>query len=113
MSHANRARRAKPRWALAKMAPERLREMTVTREAEVERESAQVRLTRVQPRERLLHADPQQVLVDCRAGLGPEHAREMKWRYPELGGHVRDPMRRIWRRHERALHRHGERAPVA
>jgi hypothetical protein len=58
------------------MTPEGFGEMAVTREAEIERESAELRLVG-KPGERLLHPDAQQILVNRFASLGPEYPREM------------------------------------
>lgn len=51
--------RANARWTLTKMTPENLGEVTVTREAEIEREPTQICLAFLQPGERLLHSDAQ------------------------------------------------------
>jgi len=87
--------------ALAEMTTERHREMAMTREAEVERESAQVLLAAREPRQRLRHPDAQQVLVRRDAGFGREHSREMTPRDSQLRRDFLDAMRRTRRRIER------------
>jgi len=83
--------------------------MAVARESKLESQSAQLPFALAEACERALHSDAQQILMQRRARLGPEHPREMELRNANRGGDVFGPVLGPRRGRHDLLHRRGER----
>src|SRR5581483_5282581 len=73
---------------------ENCREMAVTREPEIDRQPADARFATAEPLDRAFQSQAQQKLVNGESDTRAKHVREMKRRYAEGGGQIRDAM---WR----------------
>lgn len=85
------------------------REVTVTGEAEVQRQPAEIRFAVVKPNQRARHPQLLQIAMQRHARLPLEHVCQMERRQSELAGDLGDAVRRVQARGETPLRGQGDR----